>query len=682
MTSADPSNPLLQAADPLPFDRIRGEHVEPAVRALLAEAEERLAVLSAQRGPYTYEGTLGALEALSERLDLCMGVVSHLEQVATTPAIRAAYVAVQPEVSAFVSSVVLDAGVWAALKGFAATDEGRALTGPRRRFLDKTLADFRREGADLDAAGKERLSAIDVELSTITLRYSQNVLDATNAFELVVDDRGRLAGLPEAAVEAARESAQKKGLEGYRFTLQAPSYLPVLTYLDDASIRERLYRAYNSRAAAGELDNRPLIARILALRAEKAKILGFATFADFVLEDRMAKKGDVARAFVADLRDRAAPYFARENDELLAFRRSLEGPTAPELSPWDVGYYAEKLRRARFDFDDEVLRPYFPLPRVLDGLFEIAHRLYGVRVEPWEGAPVWHPSVRAFVLRAADGAEQAAFYVDVWPREEKRDGAWMHPLQTVTPGGGRHIAVLAGNVTPPVGDRPALLNHREVETMFHEFGHLLHHTLSCVPVRSLGGTSVAWDFVELPSQIMENWCWEREALDLFAHHFETDAKIPEETLRRMRAARTFRAANQMMRQLGFAEVDLALHVDYLPEADGDVIDYARAILQRYASAPFPPEHAMIAAFTHLFAGSVGYAAGYYSYKWAEVLDADAFSRFKREGLFSPAVGQAFRDEILARGNSEDPAALFRAFMGREPSLTALLERDGLLESAA
>ena len=394
----------------------------------------------------------------------------------------------------------------------------------------------------------------------------------------------------------------------------------------------------------------------------------------------MAKKGDAARDFVAHLRDKTEPHFRRENDDLLAFRRALEGPAAPELSPWDVGYYAEKLRRARFDFDDEELRPYFSLDRVLEGLFEIAQRLYGVRVEPWEGAPVWHPSVRAFVIRAPEGTEQAAFYVDVWPREDKRDGAWMHGLRTAIPGGGRHLAVLAGNVTPPVGDRPALLNHREVETMFHEFGHLLHHALSRVPVRSLGGTSVAWDFVELPSQIMENWCWEREALDLFARHWETGASIPEETLRRMRAARTFRAANMMMRQLGFAEVDLAMHIDYLPERDGDVIDYSRAILQRYSAAPFPPEHAMIAGFTHLFASPVGYAAGYYSYKWAEVLDADAFSRFRREGLFNPAVGAAFRGGILARGDSEEE--VIETIQGHirtdHPALVDSVSREDLL----
>jgi oligopeptidase A len=514
------------------------------------------------------------------------------------------------------------------------------------------------------------------------------VLDATNAFELVVDDGARLAGLPEQAVQAARESAAQKGIAGYRFTLQAPSYTPVLTYLDDAAVRERLYRAFTTRAAAGELDNRPLVARILDLRREKAELLGFASFADLVLEDRMAKTGAEARRFVAVLHEQTAPFFARENAELNAFRRELEGEGAPEIMPWDVAYYAEKLRRARFDFDEEALRPYFPLDRVLDGLFEIARRLYGVRVEPWDGAPVWHPSVRSFVVREADGEVGAAFYVDVAPRESKRDGAWMMGLHTAVPGaakhGGlsRHLEVLAGNVTPPLQGQPACLSHREVETMFHEFGHLMHHASSRVPVRSLAGTSVAWDFVELPSQIMENWCWEREALDLFARHHETGRAIPEELLSRMRAARAFRAANAMMRQLGFAEVDLALHMDYRPAVDGPVVPYGRAIMQRFSAVHLPADHAMITSFSHLFASPVGYAAGYYSYKWAEVLEADAFSRFLREGLFDPGVGRAFRAGILARGDSEDPAALFRGFMGRDPTLDALLARDGLVGEAA
>jgi oligopeptidase A len=679
-------NPLLSLGFEIPFDRIRAEHVEPAVRALLDESRARLDALVATSGPRTYENTLGALEAVTERLDRAMNVVSHLESAATTPALRAAYSAVQPEVSEFLSGIALDERVWGALKAFAETPEAGALTGAWKRFFKKTMDDFRRSGADLEPAGKKRLSEIDVELATLTLRYGQNVLDATNAFEIVIDDPARLAGLPPSAVEAARQSASEKGRAGYRFTLQAPSYIPVLTHLDDAAIRERIYRAFNTRATEGAHDNRPIIRRVLELRREKAKLLGYASFADLVLEDRMAKKGEEARRFVRTLRERTEAVFLREREELAAFRRELEGPKAPPIAAWDVAYYAEKLRRARYDFDDEALRPYFPLDRVVAGLFGIAHRLYGVRIAPWPEAPTWHPTVRAYKLLEENGAQSAAFYLDFAPRETKRDGAWMHGLVTGAPQGvdgedARHLAVLAGSFTPPVGDRPALLNHREVETLFHEFGHMMHHASSRVPVRSLAGTNVAWDFVELPSQIMENWCWEREALDLFARHVDTGAAIPDDLLQRMRAARTFRAGAMTMRQLGFADLDLALHIDWSPER-GDVIEFSREMIGRYSPVVLPDGYAMIASFSHLFSNPVGYAAGYYSYKWAEVLDADAFSRFQEEGLFSRDVGDAFRGLILALGDTEDPMVLYKSFRGREPTLDALLARSGLAAAAA
>ncbi len=670
-------NPLLSLGYEIPFDRIHGEHVEPAIRALLDDARARMDALVSAPGPRTYESTMAALEGVTRRLDLAMNVVSHLESAATTPALRAAYNAVQPEVSELLSSIHLSEGVWNAVKAFAATGEAAALTGTRRRFLAKTVDDFRRSGADLDPAGKARLSDIDVELARLTLRFGQNVLDSTNAFELVIEERARLAGLPDSAIDAARQSAAAKGLDGYRFTLQAPSYVPLVTYLDDASIRERVYRAYNARATAGEIDNRPLVSRVLELRREKAALLGFLHFADLVLDDRMAHTGAEARRFVATLRDRTEPFFAREREDLLAFRRELEGPTAPPLQPWDVAYYAEKLRRARYELDDEALRPYFPLEGVVSGLFEIARRLYGVRIDPWPGAPVWDPTVRAYRLFEEDGRHSASFYLDFTPRETKRDGAWMHGLVTGVPGGDeRHLEALAGSFTPPVGDRPALLSHREVETLFHEFGHMMHHASSRVEVYALAGTNVAWDFVELPSQIMENWCWEREALDLFARHHRTGEPIPEDIYGRMRAARTYRAASMMMRQLGFAELDLDLHMDY--RGEGDVIERARAILERHSPVPLPADYAMIAGFSHLFANPVGYAAGYYSYKWAEVLEADAFSRFLREGIFSREAGEAFRREILSKGDSEDPMVLYKAFMGREPRLDALMERSGLV----
>jgi oligopeptidase A len=683
MPNPSSPNPLLRLAPDrtIPFDSITAEHVEPAVTELIERARARLDELARASGPRSFANTLAALEAATERLELAMGVVEHLEGVATTPELRAAFNAIQPRVSAFFSQIPLSPEIWGTLTAFAKTDEAAKLTGERRRLLDKTMAEFRRSGAELDPAGKARLSAIEVELAELTLKFSQNVLDATNAFELVVDDATKLAGLPDSALAAARESAKQKGLAGYRLTLQAPSYIPALTYLDDAALREALYRASSTRATAGALDNRPLVRAIVELRREKATLLGYATFADLVCEDRMAKTGEAARRFVQTLRERTRPFFAAENEALLAYRRQLEGPSAPELAPWDVSYYAEKLRRERYDYDEEALRPYFPLDSVLSGAFSIAERLYGVRVEPWADAPVWGSTVRAYRIDEEDETPCSSFYVDVFPREDKRDGAWMHGLVStvrVTRGpNDRHVAVLAANFTPPSGERPALLTHREVETLFHEFGHLMHHASSRVGLRTLAGTNVARDFVELPSQIMENWCWERDALALFARHVDTNEPIPSAMFDRMSAARTYRAANAMMRQLGFAELDLALHMDWEPSRDGDITAYARQILGEHSPAPLPADYAMICGFSHLFASPVGYAAGYYSYKWAEVLDADAFSRFKEEGIFSREVGLAFRTELLARGDGADPMELYLRFMGREPKLDALLERSNL-----
>ncbi len=672
-------NPLLEIDFDIPFDRIRAEHVEPAADHLLAEARERLRAIGEGTGPRTYDDTLGALEETTEKLERAMGVVGHLESVATTPEWRAAYNAVRPKVSAFYSQIPLDERLWKALRAFAETDEARGLDPVRRRFLDKTVDEMRRHGADLGPEDKKKLEAIDVELTRATTAFSEHVLDATNAFELVVTDEAKLAGLPPSAREAARERARTAGREGFRFTLQEPSLVAVLTYMDDGAIREQVWRAWNTRATSGEEDNRPVLLRILELRAARAKLLGYADFADLVLADRMAKTGARAREFVADLRARTEPFAAREHDALAAFRAEALGGDAGAMAPWDLGYWSEKQRQALYDFDAEELRPYFAVDRVLEGLFALAQRLYGLRIEPWD-APVWDPSVGAWAVRDADGALIAGFYTDVFPRPNKRGGAWMNGLVTGIDGA-PHVGLLCANVTPPIGDAPALLTHREVETLFHEFGHLMHHTLSRVPVRSLAGTNVAWDFVELPSQIMENWVWEREALDLFARHVETGATIPAALYDKMVKARSYRAATAMLRQLQLASVDLCLHTAYEPARDGDVIAYARRIMQDFMPVRLPDDYAMVTAFTHLFGSPVAYAAGYYSYKWAEVLDADAFSRFAEQGIFDADVGRAFRDTILARGDSAEPEALFRDFMGREPRLDALLERNGLVAQA-
>ncbi len=679
-------NPLLDLGPTgrraIRFDQIRAEHVVEAVKTRLEQAQRGLDAIAANAGPLTYEATLHALDAATEPLEVTMTAVGHLESVCSTSALRDAYNQVQPEVSAFFAGIPLDERLYAVLKRYAQTEESRALTGPRRRHLDKTLDEFRRHGAELPAEKKQRLTEISRRLAEVTSKFGQNLVDATAAFELIVDDESHLEGLPPWARAAARQSAEEKGQSGWRLTLQAPSYMPAMMYLDDADIRERLYRAYNTRAAASPRDNPALIVEILELRREQASLLGYDHFADFVLEPRMAKTGQAALDFVARLRARSETGFGVENEALSAFRRSIEGPEAPPLQPWDVGYYAEKQRRASYDLDDEQLRPYFALPSVMNGLFEIVQRLFGVTIAPAD-LPVWHAEVEAYEIRDDDGTVLGAFYADLHPRDTKRGGAWMNTLLTGLPGTqrGPHLGLICANVARPVDGKPALLNHQEVGTLFHEFGHLLHHILSRVEVRALAGTNVAWDFVELPSQIMENWCYEREALDMFARHYETEERIPDELFEKMQKARTFRAANAMMRQLGFAAVDLALHTRAPPATAADLLQTSGRIMAEYAPTPQFDGYAFIAGFGHLFSSSVGYAAGYYSYKWAEVLDADAFTRFKAEGVFSASVGRAFRSAILERGDGEDPLALYEKFMGRAPDPEALFARAGLGKAA-
>ena len=674
------ANPLIQLGFEIPFDRIEAEHVEPAIDELLAASRAAVDAIVSQSELCTYDNTLGALEDATESLERAATAVGHLESVATTDALREAYNATVPKVSAFWSELAMNDRLYQVVRAFSETEEAAALDPTRKRFLEKTLDDFRRHGAELNPEDKAKLQAMEVELTKLTTEFAQNVLDETNAFELVLTDESQLAGLPRSVKQAAAEYARAKGLEGWRFTLQAPSLIPLLTYLDDASIREQVWRAYNTRAVSGERDNRPIIARVLELRRAKAELLRYHDFSDLVTEDRMAKEGAKAESFIDDLHGKTRKAFERENAALEAYRRDLEGNDALSIEPWDVAYYAEKQRQAEYDFNEEELRPYFPLDRVLDGLFATAQALYEVEIVERD-AVTWDPEVKSYALREPDGTMVAAFYVDLFPRENKRGGAWMNSLISVgyseddpLP----NLGLFCANVNPPVGDKPALLTHREVETLFHEFGHLLHHCFSRVRVRSLAGTNVAWDFVELPSQIMENWCWERSGLDLFAAHHETGERIPDGLYDKMVRARTYRAANAQMRQLGFASTDLALHRHYDPNRDGDVMAYARANLQKYAPTTLPGNYAMLAGFTHVFAHPTGYAAGYYSYKWAEVLDADAFTRFKKEGITNPTVGRAFRDTILSKGNSEDPAKLYEDFMGREPRLEPLLERAGLL----
>jgi len=672
MTEAE--NPLLADEFRIAFDRIGAEHVVPGVERVLSDARAELDALVGETAPPTYENTIQALDDLTERVKRRIAPVGHLLSVAESPELREAYNRVLPEISRFWTALQLDQGLWKRLKAFAATAEAAALDEVRARHVERTLAEFRRAGADLPEDVREHLRELKVEVTQKQQKFSENVLDATNAFSLLVTDRARLEGLPDADLEQARRKAEERGQEGWLLTLDYPSFEPVVKHVHDRDLREQMYAAYTTRCREGEFANVDLVVDLLRLRREIAETLGYAHFPDYRLEDHMAKTGAQALAFVEDMTAKTRPYWERDYRELAEHARAMG---LDELMPWDVAYVAEDLRRTRFDFDDEAIRPYFPLDRVLEGLFEIVRRVFGLTVREDRIPEVWDPQVRYYHLYDEDGTHLGSFYADWFPRPNKRQGAWMNDLVTGGPapeGAFRpHLGVVAGNLTPPKGDRPPLLTHREVETIFHEFGHLLHHLTSRVPIAPRAGINVAWDFVELPSQIMENWTWEREALPLFSGHYETGEPLPNDLFERLLEARRFMGGWYQMRQLAFGYTDLRLHLHYDPDRDGDVMRYVETLLEGYTPAPVFRRYHSTTSFTHLFAG--GYAAAYYSYLWSEVLEADAFGRFVREGVFNRQVGRAFLDAILTRGDSADPELLFREFMGRDPDPQALLDRN-------
>jgi oligopeptidase A len=683
------NDPFLDSSFHIRWTALKPELVEPAIHAALERAEAALRRIEGAEGRPTFEGTFLALDEATDALNRAWARVAHLQAVADSPALREAHNSVLPKVSVFLAGIPLRPALWARLKAFAELPEAAELGAVRARFVGETLAEFREAGAELPPDGRARLEAIQAELAQLTQAFADHVLDATNAWQLVVDDEARLDGLPAQAKARAQASAAAKGhgtagRPNWLFTLHMPSLEPFMTYVADEALRSEMWRAMAAVGSSAPHDNAPLVSRILALRAEKARLLGKRHFADLVLGRRMAKSGQRALDFVNDLEARCAPAFARECRELEESKARDAGKPPAHLAPWEILYRAERLRRASYDFDAEELRPFFPIDRVVAGLFQLAGRVFGIHVtERAHGAvETWHPDVLYYDVHDSRGRHVGSFFADWHPRESKRAGAWMNYLITggPQPDGTRrpHLGLICGNLTPPAPGRPALLSHREVETIFHEFGHLIHHLMGEVEIKSLNGINVAWDFVELPSQIMENWCWERESLDLFARHFETGEPIPEGLFRKMTAAKNFRSACAAMRQIAFAKMDLLLHMGdpALAEA-GDVEARVREAVSDCLIPTEPPAPTILKKFTHVFADPVGYAAGYYSYKWAEVLDADAFTRFRREGIFSERVGREFVERILSRGNSADPAQLFRDFMGRDPDLGALLARSGL-----
>ncbi len=677
-------NPLLESHELPPFAEIKPEHVVPAIDKLLADNRagiEALVERAEQEAP-NWDSLAAPLEALNDRLSRAWSPVKHLNGTMNSPALREAHQACLGKLSDYSTWLGQHEGLfraWQALKEGPAWAE---LDEAQRRSVDNALRDFRLAGVDLPPAQQQRYGEITSRLSELSNTFSNQLLDATQAWHKDIDDAARLTGLPESALATLAANADAKGVKGYRITLDFPSFYPVLTFADDRELRREVYTAFVTRASdqgpnAGEYDNAPIIEETLRLRRELAELLGFASYADYSLATKMAESPRQVLDFLEDRARRAVPQAREEFAELEAYARDTLGLT--ELAPWDIGYVSEKLREARHAISQEQLRPYFPAPRVVDGLFQVVERLYGVTVEEDLQAPRYHPEVRYFRILER-GEPIAGFYLDLYAREGKRGGAWMDEcrVRRCREDGGLQlpVAYLTCNFTRPVGERPALLTHDEVTTLFHEFGHGLHHMLTRQTVADVSGINgVAWDAVELPSQFMENYCWEREGLDLIAGHVDSGEALPAELLERLQAAKNFQSAMGLVRQLEFSLFDLRLHHELSAPTAAEVqalLDEVRSAVSVVPKADF---NRFQNGFSHIFAG--GYAAGYYSYKWAEVLSADAWSAFEEAGIFDAETGQRFRSEILEQGGARDAAELFRAFRGREPSVEPLLRHSGI-----
>ena len=692
-------HPFLQNDFHIKWATLTPEHIETDIGKALDEARSAVDAVAAQQPPLTYTNTFAALDEGLETLNRAWGLVSHLDSVDNSPKLRAAHNAMLPKVSEFFASIPLNEALWEKLKAYGIESGNEDLSFTKRRYIEETLADFREAGADLPPEQKKRAGEIQSQLAELTQKYSENCLDGTNAWEKIVTDEKQLSGLPKSARDAARQSAEQKGTEGWRFTLQAPSYIPVMTYADSDALRKEVWTAFAAIGRSGEHDNRQLVRQILDLRHEFAQLVGQENFANHVTERRMAASGQAALEFGDEIFQKVRAQFEKEAEQLRRYKAAEEGLPIDHpslLEPWEVGYWAEKQRKASYAFDEEALRPYFPIDRVISGMYEIAQQIFGLRIEERDTSKVevptaatresqvWHEEVKFYDLFDFETDEHlGSFYADWHPRESKRGGAWMNYFITGNrdPSVGErspHLGLICGNLTPAVGDQPALLTHREVETIFHEFGHLLHHLCGDVEVKSLNGVNVPWDFVELPSQIMENWCWERESLDCIARHHETGETIPQALFDRLIAARNYMKASANVRQLAFGKMDLELHIHWPDSAQEDLDAFVENALQDYNAKYKTQAKSNVFNFSHLFSSPTGYAAGYYSYKWAEVLDADAFTRFQKEGILNAETGRDFRTKILAKGNSEDPAKLYKSFMHRPPDPDALLQRDGLI----
>ncbi len=674
MDKALPNNPLLDFAGLPRYADIRHEHVTPAVDLLLAEA--RAAVARAEQAPPDWEQFVAPLEDATERLGRAWGQVSHLHAVLDSAELRAAYNENLPKLTQFWTELGHNEALFAKYRALRESPAFAALTPARQRIVDNAVRDFRLSGAELAAERKPRYAQIQDELSRLGAKFSENVLDATNAFSLVIKDEARLAGIPGDVLH----SAQQEDGRGWKFTLHMPSYLPVMQYAEDRALRETLYRAYATRASElgkPELDNTPLIARLLPLRREAAQMLGYPSYADLSLVPKMAESPAQVLEFLEDLARRARPHAERDFAELEAFARAELG--LERLEMWDIPFASEKLRQKRYAFSDQEVKQYFPEDAVLTGLFRLIETLYGVRIAS-ASAPLWHGDARFFEVRDARGGLVGQFYLDLYARETKRGGAWMDDAisrRRLGSGVQTPVAHVVCNFSRPVGGKPALFTHDEVLTLFHEFGHGLHHLLTRVDDLGVSGINgVEWDAVELPSQFMENFCWEWDVLQHMTRHVETGAPLPRALYDKMLAAKNFQAGLAMLRQIEFAVFDMRLHSDF-DSAQHSVLQLLREVRAKVAVVHPPEWNRFPNSFSHIFAG--GYAAGYYSYKWAEVLSADAYAAFEEApAVLDAPTGARFRDEVLAVGGSRPAADSFRAFRGREPSVEALLRHNGMI----
>lgn len=694
-THTTDSNPLLQLTDAPRFDLIRPEHVVPAMQQLLSALEAELQQLETQAQP-TWAGLVEPLERLTDQLNVTWGIVGHLMGVQNSDALRQAHETVQPDVVQFSMRLGQSPAIYQALKALKAGPAWAACDAAQQRIVDSLIRDAALAGVGLQGQARERFNAIQQELARLSTTFSNHVLDATKVFALTLDKPEDVVGLPPSLLQLAAQAAHQAGATEatpehgpWRITLDYPCLGPFLDHSQRRDLREQVYRAFITRASSGEADNAPLISTILQLRREQAKLLGYDSYAVLSLASKMAPDVATVERFLEELRQASHSAAQRDLDDLRACARAAGAAEADDVQPWDLAVWAERLRQQRYDFNDEELRPYFPLPRVLSGLFSLVQRLFGVQVRPADGeAPVWHADVRFFRIYDDQERPIAAFYLDPYSRPaEKRGGAWMDECvgrsrTLATPGNAVRlpVAYLICNQTPPVDGKPALMSFNEMRTLFHEFGHGLHHMLTTVDYGLAAGIhNVEWDAVELPSQFMENWCYHRETLLGMSAHVDTGAVLPDVLYSKLCNARTYRAGSAMLRQLYFACLDMALHHHFDPHGTETAFDVQQRVAQLTTVLPPLREDRFLCSFGHIFAG--GYAAGYYSYKWAEVLSADAFAAFEEAGLDNApalaATGQRYRRSVLALGGSRAPMEVFRAFRGREPSTAALLRHSGL-----